>query len=334
MKKLLLLFYSVTLFATPLSHKVALKAVEFARPAKNIPFTGYYRLQKQSALFFNDLGAKRIHKDTGLSGYYLSFEDIKMKSGKTFGKWKEILKEPKNTKLLELFEANLATSNINELFSFPREVRYLNGAKNATVLIFLDYTIPLSMQVRDILNFSLRGYNVLAVDFYCYNEGNYPISWDECKSVADKAYNVLKGEIIVYGKSFGSAAATYLGVKHKLSHVILDRPFSSMDEVANSHLLSSFINTYYSYPTKDLIGRLTSPPLIISSSDSTTFSGHAEALLSTYLSYQKNAARDNLAQKCFISTRGGHYSSLLNKGASSWFSYEEAQRKLNNYLSK
>ncbi len=333
MKLSLLLITVASLYATPLTHKIALKSIEFASPERSVPFTGFYRLKKQSALFLKDLGVKYItEEENGFSGLYLTSSSVRQNSGKTFGKWREVLKDPKNTKLLELFEANLASSNLSELFSFPKEVHFLKDAKKKTVILFVDYNIPLTMQIREILNFSLRGFNVLAVDFYDYNNGETFVSWDKCQKIADSAYNYCSGEIIFYGKSFGSAAATYLAKKHDSCPLILDRPFTCMNEAIGSFLLDSFIKSHYSYPTKDLITSLRRDPLIISSSKSGMFKDHADKLLNAYMASQKSRDRDEIKAKCFISTYGGHYSSLLNKGESSWFSYEEAQRKLNNYI--
>ena len=333
MRFLLLFILTANLHCIPLGHTLALKTTSFANPKEAIPFTGYYRLKKQSEFFFRDLGATFIEeKEEGFKGIYLSFDAVRSNSGKTFGKWREILKKPKSTKLLQLFEANLASANLGELFSFPREVHFLKNAKNKTVIVFLDYTIPVTMQIREILNFSLRGYNVLAIDFYHYNKGKNFIPWNDCISVANLAYKYPSGEILLYGKSFGSAPATYLASKHKTGALILDRPFTCMNEALGSYLLDRFIRLHYSYPTDKLIKKAQTRPLIISA-DNSFFKDHAEKLLKAYINSQKNEDSATIRAKCFISTRGGHYSSLLNKGDSSWFSYEEAQRKLNKYLS-
>jgi len=332
MKLLLLSIISVQLFAAPIMHKLALNTVEFASPEESIPFTGFYRLKKQSEFFFKDLGAEFVSDESGLQGFYLPFTAVKKNSGKVFGKWREQLKDPKNTKLLSLFEANLSGSNLSSLFSFPGEVHFLKDAKKKVVLIFLDFSIPLTMQIREILNFSLRGYNVFAVDFYHYEEGKRFIPWDLCKSIADSAYQRLRGEVILYGKSFGSAPAAYLATKHDCD-LILDRPFTCMNEALGSVLLENFISMHYSYPTKNLIAAVKRAPLIISCTGSMKFKDHADNLMNAYINSHKKISRDTILSRCFISTRGGHYSSLLNKGMSSWFSYQEAQNKLNKYLS-
>jgi|GEM_PF-2915141 len=333
MRLTLFLIAITSLFSTPTSHKIALKAIAFASPERSIPFTGFFRIKKQSAQFLKDLGAISIDEERfGFSGIFLSSSSVKKNSGKVFGKWREILKDPKNTKLLELFEANLASSSLPGLFSFPRDVHFLNETKNKTVILFVDYTLPLSMQIREILNFALRGYTILAVDFYPYSEGKNPISWDKCKKIAHRAYSYCSGNILLYGKSFGSAPASYLAKKHPSCPLILDRPFTSMNEVVNSIFLEGFIQSHYSYPTKKFIPSLQRDPLIIASTHNTPFKDHAERLLQLYITSQKNQDPDRIKSKCFISTQGGHYSSLMNKGVGSWFSYEQAQRKLNNYL--
>lgn len=333
MRQLLFSLAFVSLYSMPLTHKIALSNVSFATPDTKVPFTGFYRLKKQSELFFNDLGARFI-KEKDFQGFYLSFNSVKANSGQVFGKWHEALRKPKNGKLLDLFEANLASTKLTELFSFPREVQYIKDAKQKTVIIFLDFKIPVTMQIREILNFSLRGYNVLAVDFYHYSEGKNFLSWEKCKQVADAAYRFCRKEVIVYGKSFGSAPAAYLASEHSGIKCILDRPFTCMTEALGSYLLDNFISMHYSYPTNELIRTLTQDPLLITVSDSKIFKDHASKLIEAYIASQKNQSRDMILSKCFISSRGGHYSSLFNNGVSSWFSYEDAQRKLNEYLTR
>jgi hypothetical protein len=332
MKFFALLLTSIHLIGTPLSHKLALNVVEFAKPKEALPFTGFYRIDKQCKLFFKDLGAEFIDQTAGFEGFYLSAQSVKFNSGKAFGKWRDLLRAPKNTKLIEIFEANLACSSLRELFSFPSQVRFTRAAKDKTVILFLDYSVPAAMQIREVLNFSLRGYNVLVVDFYRKEAGKYFPAWSACKEIADNAFHFTSGNVILYGKSFGSAAAAYLAAKHSRCPVILDRPFKSMSEVAESYLLEGFIDEHYAYPVAQLVERFTQHPLIISAESSGVFKGHAKEILERYITSHKTSTRDTLLLKCFISTRGGHYSSLLNKGESSWFSYEDAQRGLNRYL--
>ena len=123
MRFLLLTLLIFRVYAIPFSHEFVLSKIEFAKPNRKVPFTGFYRLNKQTKEFFYDLGATFLDKNEhGFSGMYLSRTSVRKNSGKTFGKWKQILKNPKNTKLLELFEGNLSSNNLRELFSFPGEV--------------------------------------------------------------------------------------------------------------------------------------------------------------------------------------------------------------------
>ncbi|MCH9811953.1 hypothetical protein K0U07_04215 [bacterium] len=332
MKYFALLLATISLHGLPLSHKVAQNGIAFAEPKREIPFTGFYRIEKQCKLFFKDLGAETLDKTHGFSGFYLSSASVKYNSGKVFGKWREQLRHAKNTKLIEIFEANLASHSLSSLFSFPAEVKYLREAKEKTVLIFLDYTLPAAMQAREILNFSLRGYNVLVVDFFEEEGGSYFPPWERCKEIAESAYDSLSGEILLYGKSFGAAAAAYLAYEHPPSPLILDRPFSSMEAVAGSFLFSGIIDRHYSYPVQELVEKIKNPPFILSADGEATFANHAKHIFDAYRYSHKIQSHDTLCDKCLISVPGGHYSSFFSKGKCSWFSYGEAQRKLNQYL--
>ena len=202
------------------------------------------------------------------------------------------------------------------------------------MLLFLDYTIPATMQIREILNFSLRGFSVLVVDFHQYKNGNNFPPWNECKQLSKTAYNYISENVILYGKSFGSAPATFLATKYPYAQLILDRPFTCMKEVVGSFFFDSFIATHYSYPTNSLITQLKRHPLIISSSENTTFKNHAEHLMNLYIKSRHTENSTEIYKQNFIQTKGGHYSTLLNNGKNSWFSYNEAQRKLNKFFNK
>ena len=326
-----LLFFRV--YAISISQQLAVKNLVFAKPQKEIPFTGFFRLKKQTKEFFHDLGAKYLDKENyGFSGIYIDKNAIFANSGKVFGKWKQLLKEPKNTKLLHLLEANLSSTNLRELFSFPKEVTFQKNVKNKTVLIFLDFTIPLTMQVREILNFSLRGFSILAVDFHNLETNNLLPCWEKCKKIADLSFQLVSNDTIIYGKSFGSALATYLASKHRHTSLILDRPFLSMKEVAQSIFFDQVIQDSYCFPTNKLIEKLHSHPLIITSSENQIFKNHGEKLLDIYLHSHNLKNFPLLKEKYWIHTKGGHYNAFLNNGKNSWFSYNGPQRKLNQFL--
>lgn len=333
MRLLLFTVLFIRLYSVPFSHECILKKVDFASPKKEIPFTGYFRIVKQTKRFFHDLGAQYYTRERdGFNGMYISYDSVRNNSGKVFGKWKQILKEPKNNKLLDVFEGNLASNNLRELFCLPIEVTIQRSALNKTAIIFLDYTVPITMQMREILNFSLRGYNVLVVDYYECHKGKFFPSWEECKKIATNAcYHIRKADVI-YGKSFGAAPATYLASKIKNAKLILDRPFTEMKAIA-PRIISSLIKSHYSYPTCKLIKSITKHPLIISSVEDDIFKNHAIKLFEIYISAKGLKKSNLLKESNFIHTRGGHYNFLLNKGKNSWFSYNNAQLKLNKFLS-
>ena len=93
MRLLLLFLSSVSLWGIPISHKVAQNAIGFASPKKELPFTGFYRIEKQCKLFFKDLGAEQVDHSSGFSGFFLPASAIKYNSAKVFGKWREIIKK-------------------------------------------------------------------------------------------------------------------------------------------------------------------------------------------------------------------------------------------------
>ena len=88
-----------------------------------------------------------------------------------------------------------------------------------------------------VMPFITMGYEVLILDYRGYGKSSGKRSERHMLSDADVIYNFAKKiepetRIILYGRSIGSAFASYLAGKHSPSKLILETPFFSLKDVA------------------------------------------------------------------------------------------------------
>jgi uncharacterized protein len=94
--------------------------------------------------------------------------------------------------------------------------------------------------------FTSRGYNILMPDFRSFGKSTGILSEKAIYADAEMfmewlTKECISEEIIIYGRSMGSAPAAYLASKWPVSHLILETPYSSM---------SSLFYTYYPFLPK------------------------------------------------------------------------------------
>ncbi|MEP2025366.1 alpha/beta hydrolase, partial [Reichenbachiella sp.] len=81
-----------------------------------------------------------------------------------------------------------------------------------------------------------HGYDVLVIDYRTYGksrgERNEVALYEDATFVYDYAYHQLEYEnIIVHGRSLGTAIGTYLAANRAVSHLILETPMTRLREV-------------------------------------------------------------------------------------------------------
>lgn len=91
------------------------------------------------------------------------------------------------------------------------------------------------------VSFTNRGYDVLVIDYRGYGKSGGHASEANLYFDAQKIFQWLRKkyqpeEIIIYGRSLGSAVATHLATKEKARMLILETPFNNMPAVLQSHL--------------------------------------------------------------------------------------------------
>lgn len=101
-------------------------------------------------------------------------------------------------------------------------------------------------------NFTKYNYDVLVMDYRTYGKSNGTLSEAALYSDAQYCFNYLSGwnysKTVVYGRSLGTAMATYIASKNEVSQVILETPFYSLVDVAKSRFPIFPVEKLITYP--------------------------------------------------------------------------------------
>ena len=96
------------------------------------------------------------------------------------------------------------------------------------------------------------GYDVLIADYRGYGKSTGDRSQTHLLDDAEQVYAFAKklhdeGQIILYGRSLGSAFASFLAGRHAPKRVILETPFYSLEEEANRRFMMYPVSLFLQY---------------------------------------------------------------------------------------
>jgi|GEM_PF-27975 len=158
--------------------------------------------------------------------------------------------------------------------------------------------------------FLSRGYEALVVDYRGYGKSEGSRSQENLYADGLAVYDYLlndfeESNIAVYGQSLGSGIATYIAAHRKPSTLILEAPYSSILEVAQSQypILPVGLLLRFPMPTQDHIGKVPCPIYL--------FHGTDDEVIPYAQSEQLTAANDYAT--LFRLEGGGHNSCTLFK---------------------
>ncbi|MET0052037.1 MAG: alpha/beta hydrolase [Candidatus Thiodiazotropha sp.] len=136
--------------------------------------------------------------------------------------------------------------------------------------------------------FHQLGLSVLIIDYRGYGESGGAPSEAGIYQDAEAAWRYLTEErnldpsqVILFGRSFGGAIATYLASRHPHKALVLESTFTSLPEVAAHHFPWAPVNwlATESYDTRQRLSEITGPVMIIHSPDDEIVPfAHAETL--------------------------------------------------------
>ena len=123
-------------------------------------------------------------------------------------------------------------------------------------------------------DFTQRGYDVLMIDYRGYGKSDGKVSEKNIYNDAEAAYEWLtknseNQQIIIYGRSLGSAPASYLAARHQAKTLILETPFENMDCVDDNKLplMSYLFQTKVKFPNDEYLQKVDFPIFIFHGTD-------------------------------------------------------------------
>ncbi len=211
-------------------------------------------------------------------------------------------------------------------YEFPTDFKEINlTAKDGAKLNALHFTIPqpkgivlyfhgnageLSRWGEVVQKFIKIKYDVLVMDYRGYGKSTGKLSENALYSDAELFYEYLlksysQDSIVVYGRSLGTAFATYVAARHHPRELILEAPFYSLEEVARSRFpiypVSVFLK--FHFPTYKYISEVKCPITIFHGTDDRTVDYENSLRLSALVASSKFK---------FVSIAGADHNNLVD----------------------
>ncbi len=163
-----------------------------------------------------------------------------------------------------------------------KTVLYFGG--NAEDAVWMNYEAK-EYEVKQVFAFNYPGYG--------YSEGTYGEL--ELYEHAERTYQHIKknlgiedDEIIVIGRSLGSAMACYLASKNKVAGMIMITPFDSLKRVAKKHYFFMPVDYLlkYNFPTIEYMKKTDVPSLMLAAEN--------DEIISVKMNHLNSIKKDNL----------------------------------------
>ncbi len=163
----------------------------------------------------------------------------------------------------EEFFIPVGTEKINALY-FKTEKE-----KNGVILYLHGNSDNLSRWGKYAVDFTSRGYDVLMIDYRGYGKSDGTVTEENIYEDAQVAFEWLSNQfdqrqIVIYGRSLGSAPATYLAAKNDAKMLVLETPFENIECIGEDKLplISYFFPSRVNFPNDQYIQRVDYPIFI------------------------------------------------------------------------
>ena len=314
---------------------------------------GLARIKDLGSELLGDLGGVSILLETEdhdtLEAFYFDPAEFRAKQTTAYKKWFSILKSPRNCKLSEMFESEFSGGTMLSLLSLPRSLSFLPNAKKRPigVLVLPEYGLSFQLDPKIIVTYLARGMHVLAIN---YRGGDKIPEWEMTCNDAGLAFSWLKAhlkssnkDLVIYGKSFGTGPAIYLGTQNQAVTLILERAFARMSDLCEYHqrgpiaslaspFAKSFVEKYFRYPNEDWISQVQGKILFLEAIDDDAIEGHTERLVKAVTMKMDEKEKKEFEQKFWIKLRGSHFGRFWGDHSSTWYGSEINQNKLSRFL--
>jgi alpha-beta hydrolase superfamily lysophospholipase len=202
-------------------------------------------------------------------------------------------------------EINLSTDD----GSYLNGIHFQQEEPKGTILYFHGNAGNLQRWGELMEFFVARGYDVIVMDYRGYGKSTGYRTMEALYSDSELWYDYAKGhysedEIIVYGRSLGTAMATYVASRNEPAKLILETPFYSLTDIAKSRfpILPVESLLQYPFPSYSYINDISSPITI--------YHGDHDEVID--LSYGKKLFDSiDSEEKKFIQVPGGGHNDLV-----------------------
>ena len=203
-------------------------------------------------------------------------------------------------------EFNLETSDGAVL----NGLHFKNEVPKGVILYFHGNAGDLSRWGEIALYFVEKQYDVVIMDYRTYGKSTGKLSPDVLFSDAQLFYNYTlehykENEVSLYGRSLGTGIATQLASKNKPKQLILETPFYSLLDVAQSMfpILPVSLFLKYKLPSFEFIQQVSCPISI--------FHGTSDSVV-PYQSGKKLYEAIQNTNKLFFKIEGGNHNNLIS----------------------
>ncbi|HEY5688325.1 MAG TPA: alpha/beta fold hydrolase [Yeosuana sp.] len=153
-------------------------------------------------------------------------------------------------------------------------VLFKNESPKGVILYFHGNVGDLNRWGRITQYFANKNYDVLVMDYRTYGKSTGDLTETQLYNDAQMCYDYIKmnyneNSITVYGRSLGSAFATYVSSKNKPKQTILEAPFFSLEDVTQRRLFM-FPAKYllkFRFPNFEYVQNINNPLYIFHGTD-------------------------------------------------------------------
>jgi pimeloyl-ACP methyl ester carboxylesterase len=198
-----------------------------------------------------------------------------------------------------------------------------NSVAKGVVLYFHGNRINISHYAQYSKNFTSMGYEVWMLDYPGFGKSTGSFSEEKLYDYSLQLYRVARtrfqpGQIIIYGKSFGTCLASQLAAVRDCRYLILETPYYNFSSLVSHWMPFYPVDNllHYRFPTNEYLPKVTAPILI--------FHGTADDLIPL-----KNAEKLGEVLKpgdAFIKIEKGRHNNLND--------FPQFHRQLDSLLSK
>lgn len=172
---------------------------------------------------------------------------------------------PTNSKYVEL-KIPFDSSNIIDVVKFEP----LDSPAKGVVLFFHGNKSNVEHYAAYAPFFTNKGYECWMPDYPGYGRSTGELTIENLQQLATQLYKMAKAKfpensIVIYGKSLGTGIASYLAAKYPCKELVLETPYSSLQEVVANYLffMPTQLLTKYNLGTTEYLDRINTPITIL-----------------------------------------------------------------------